>query len=131
MGRGDSNKICNFHVKKLMKIGLACCACKKAHDTCDTSRRATFMTGRRIKSYVNDLILDNPYDIVFGANIPLEDDIKYQLCNSAYRNFLLKHEEKKEKEKEKETSGIEEDNNPCRRSARLAATLNRNLFITE
>ena len=58
---------------------------------------------------------------MFGANIPLEDDIKYQLCHLAYKNFLLKHKDKKEKEKEKETSGIEEENNPCRRSACLAA----------
>ena len=113
MADSTANKICNPHVKKLIKIGQACSGCKRPHDKCNTTRPATFVTGQQIKSYVNDLILDNQYNIVFGADIPLEDNIQYQVCNSAYRKFLLKHEDKKEKEKGKETGDIEEDNNLC------------------
>ena len=69
-----SNKICNSHVKKLMDFGLAYSACKCAHNKCITTRPVTFVMGQQIKSYVNDLILDNLYDIMFGADIPLEDN---------------------------------------------------------
>ena len=111
-----------FNVKKLLRIGLACC--DRIHTSCDTSKStksAYMVTGRRIKSYVNDLIIGNKYKIVFAAKIPLLDENEYQVCKTAYRDLANHEKNKKVVEEEKETVDIEEDNNPCQRSARLAA----------
>ena len=116
MARGDSKKICNTEVKKLMRIGLLCCG--HEHKTCNMSKPTRMATGWQIKSHVNYLIITKPYDIVFAAKIPLQDNIKYQVCKLAYCN-LTQH--KKDKNKKKEIGDIEEENNPCWCSACLAA----------
>ena len=86
----------------------------RTQHSCRMHRRGKMIEGRRIKCYVNYLILQNNYDIVFAGKIPLVDDKQYQVCTRA-NNLLIEYEKKKaeEEEKEKEKGGNEEENNPC------------------
>ena len=109
MPRQDADKICDSEVKKLINIGLACCG--KQHSCCMT-RQGKMVEGQRIECYVNHLILQNNYDIVFAGKIPLVDNKQYQVCTWA-NDLLIEYEKEKAEEEEKENGGNVEENNPC------------------
>ena len=92
--------ISNDEVKRLVNLGLAACNCYPFHLKCDKNHVSYDVTGRWIKSYVKNLILQSKYDITLAVDIGLKDKEEDQVYNWLYGqiiNFKNKEEEKKKK----------------------------------